>query len=102
MPTAVKYIQWAVDTLPLELLQQKRFARTDINFIREARYGERLRIVAAEEASLSRYGTRRERPYAVSLSGWSDFRCQMLFAYRILPAGKRLFPAGKHGGYGFC
>ena len=47
---SVKYIQWAVDTLPLELLQQKRFARTDINFIREARYGERLRIVAAEEA----------------------------------------------------
>ena len=99
---SVKYIQWAVDTLPLELLQQKRFARTDINFIREARYGSGCASWRRRKPSLSRYGMRRERPYAVSLSGWSDFRCQMLFAYRILPAGKRLFPAGKHGGYGFC
>ena len=50
---SVKYIQWAVDTLPLEAVERGRFARTDINFIREARYGERLRIVvSAEDESL--------------------------------------------------
>lgn len=43
---SVKYIQWAVDTLPLEVLREKRFARTDINFLREVHYGERLRILA--------------------------------------------------------
>ena len=43
---SVKYLQWVVDTLPLEVLREKRFARTDINFLREVHYGERLRIFA--------------------------------------------------------
>ena len=75
--------------------------RTSISFGRRVT-GSGCASWRRRKPSLSRYGMRRERPYAVSLSGWSDFRCPMLFAYRILPAGKRLFPAGKHGGYGFC
>lgn len=43
---SVKYIQWVIDTLPLELLETKRFARTDINFLQETRYGEFLKIVS--------------------------------------------------------
>lgn len=46
---SVKYIQWAVDTMPLDDVAGKRFARTDINFLHETRHGERLSIVAAPD-----------------------------------------------------
>ena len=44
---SVKYIQWALDTLPIGLFGEKRFARTDINFMQETRHGDQLTIASA-------------------------------------------------------
>lgn len=45
---SVKYIQWAVDTFPIDKLKNCRVARADINFLHETRYGDELTIVASE------------------------------------------------------
>lgn len=59
---SVKYLQWVVDTLPLELLEMKRIARADINFLHEARYGDMLHITAsgAEEPAFEIRNDREE------------------------------------------
>lgn len=44
---SVRYIQWALDALPIEFLERRRFARTDINFLQETRHGELLHIAWA-------------------------------------------------------
>lgn len=46
---SMKYLQWAVDTIPLCEIEARRFARADINFLRESVYGELLTIATAEE-----------------------------------------------------
>lgn len=45
---SVKYVEWAVDTLPLEILATRRPERLDINFMHETRYGDELSITSAE------------------------------------------------------
>lgn len=59
---SVKYIQWAVDALPLEIVENRRFARTDINFLQESRYGDILKIVSdtAEDRSFEIRNQRSE------------------------------------------
>lgn len=42
---SMKYLQWVVDTLPMEMLRKKIFRRVDINFIRESLHGQRLSII---------------------------------------------------------
>jgi acyl-ACP thioesterase len=46
---SMKYLQWVVDTLPLEVLENRRFARVDMNFIHESRHGELLTIAAEDD-----------------------------------------------------
>ncbi len=46
---SMKYLQWVVDTLPLEELSSKRFARIDINFIQESLHGQDLSIISGRE-----------------------------------------------------
>lgn len=45
---SVKYVQWAVDTIPADILGVRRVARMDINFLHETRYGEDLIIIASD------------------------------------------------------
>lgn len=45
---SVKYLQWVIDTLPLEWLLKRRFARTEINFLQETRHGDRLTLRSAQ------------------------------------------------------
>lgn len=47
---SMKYVEWVVDTLPLEVIEQQCFARLDINFLHETYYGDLLKIVASEDA----------------------------------------------------
>lgn len=47
---SMKYLQWVVDTLPIETMEKKRFRRVDINFIHESRHGELLTIAAEGDA----------------------------------------------------
>ena len=42
---SAKYLEWAVDTYPLETVCDKGFRRVDINFLHETRYGEDIEIV---------------------------------------------------------
>ncbi len=42
---SMKYLEWVADMLPVESLMEDRFARIDINYLHEARYGSRLKIV---------------------------------------------------------
>ena len=37
-----------IDTLPLEWLLKRRFARTEINFLQETRHGDRLTLRSAQ------------------------------------------------------
>lgn len=46
---SMKYLEWCVDTLPLELMEKKRFRRIDINFIQESRHGELLTIAVGSD-----------------------------------------------------
>jgi len=46
---SMKYLQWVVDTLQLEQLSSKRFARVDINFIQESLHGQSLSIISGSE-----------------------------------------------------
>lgn len=59
---SVRYIQWVVDTLPIEMLERRRFARTDINFMQETRHGELLTIlsVCSDVCSFEICNSRRE------------------------------------------
>lgn len=43
---SMKYLQWCVDALPLDVIECMRFRRIDINFIQESRHGELLTIAA--------------------------------------------------------
>ena len=45
---SVKYVEWVVDTLPLEVVVKGRMERLDINFMHETRYGDALSIASAE------------------------------------------------------
>jgi acyl-ACP thioesterase len=44
---SMKYLQWVVDTLPMETIESKSIRRVDINFIQESRCGQHLHIIAA-------------------------------------------------------
>ncbi|MBO7234169.1 MAG: acyl-[acyl-carrier-protein] thioesterase [Paludibacteraceae bacterium] len=41
---SMKYVEWMLDTYPLEKLYQHRIRRFDINYLREALYGEEVYI----------------------------------------------------------
>lgn len=41
---SMKYVEWMLDTYPLEKLYQHRIKRFDINYLREALYGEEVHI----------------------------------------------------------
>ncbi len=43
---SMKYLEWVIDTLPVELLEQASIRRVDMNFIHEAFYGSTARIIA--------------------------------------------------------
>ncbi len=43
---SMKYLQWVIDTMPIEKLTDREFDRVEINFIHESRYGEVLTIVS--------------------------------------------------------
>ena len=45
---SMKYIQWMIDTLPLEKLTDRKMKRLDINFIHETRFGEQVTIFGEE------------------------------------------------------
>lgn len=47
----LRYIDLMVDMLPIELFAEQRKIRMDINFLREARYGEVLTILCADRGN---------------------------------------------------
>ena len=55
---SVKYIQWAVDTLPLERLTEGQMKRLDINFIHETRYGQQVQVYYEEGECGDRFEVR--------------------------------------------
>lgn len=59
---SVKYIQWALDALPIDFLERRRFARTDVNFLQETRHGELLHVAGAgmEHCAFEILNSRRE------------------------------------------
>lgn len=62
---STKYLQWVIDTLPLEWLQHRRFLRTDINFLLETRHGEQLTLQAERSDNEALYEIRNSRDEAV-------------------------------------
>ena len=47
---SMKYLQWVLDTYPLERFEAGRIARCDINYSHEVRYGEKISAVKEETA----------------------------------------------------
>ena len=45
---SMKYLQWVLDTYPLERFEAGRIARCDINYSHEVRYGEKISAVKEE------------------------------------------------------
>ncbi|MDD3108172.1 MAG: thioesterase [Alistipes sp.] len=51
----MKYIQWMVDTLPLEYLTERGLRRLDINFLHETRYGQQVVLHRASTDSADHF-----------------------------------------------
>lgn len=45
---SMKYVEWMLDTYPIEKLYQQRIRRFDINYLHEALYGEEVHIFRSE------------------------------------------------------
>lgn len=45
---SMKYVQWMLDTLPLEQFQHRHIAAFDINYAHEARFGQEIKILRNE------------------------------------------------------
>ena len=54
----MKYIQWMIDTLPLERLTEGQMKRLDINFIHETRYGQQVQVYYEEGECGDRFEVR--------------------------------------------
>ena len=70
----MKYIQWMVDTLPLERLTEGKMRRLDINFLHETRFGDSVRILHAADAQSDRFELLRfddATPVCRALFEWS-------------------------------
>lgn len=61
---SVKYLQWVIDTLPLEWLRSRRFARVEINYLQETRHGDVLALLAERSADDCLYEIRNARDEA--------------------------------------
>lgn len=44
---SMRYVQWMVDTQPLEMLTNRRLQRLDINFMHETRYADQIALFAS-------------------------------------------------------
>ncbi len=49
---SMKYVEWMIDTLPVETLSSAENFRLDINYLHEAKLGEKLVICQGEEMAL--------------------------------------------------
>lgn len=71
---SMKYIQWMIDTLPLEKITGRPMRRLDINFLHETRYGQSLSIRREEEGATERFEIRTEdgTPACRAAFTWSE------------------------------
>ena len=51
----MRYIDIIFDTMPIEMLERLEKLRMDINFMREARYGDELSLFSEERDNLRLY-----------------------------------------------
>ncbi len=61
---SMKYLQWALDTMSLEDIMTKKIKRLDINFLREALYGQKIEVYAQETENMRQYELRNEEGLA--------------------------------------
>ena len=57
---SMKYLQWALDTMSLDDIMTKKVKRLDINFLREALYGQKIEIYTQETDNTRQYELRNE------------------------------------------
>ena len=57
---SMKYLQWAIDTMSLEEIMTKTVRRLDINFLREALYGQKIAVYSQEIDNIRLYELRNE------------------------------------------
>ncbi len=71
---SMKYTEWMVDVLPLEQLKQNRVKRFDINYTREARYGQIVDVCLAQEGNISHFELKDEegKLFCRSQILWAD------------------------------
>lgn len=73
---ALKYLEWMIDVLPLESVQDGGLRRLDINFLHEALYGQELtlKFEDGEEQSLFEITNREELPLCRASITWAGSR----------------------------
>lgn len=71
---ATKYLEWAIDHLPVEELVSGKMKRMDINFLKESLLGQRLTLHYTQEGGYHRYEIRE------ASSGEALCRCSFRFS----------------------
>ena len=51
----MRYIDIVIDSMPIDIVESLNAMRMDINFIREARYGDTLQLMAQQQEALRNY-----------------------------------------------
>lgn len=57
---SMKYVEWMIDTLPIEQFGEHSLKRFDVNFLREARYGQAIEILSQTSPERSFFELRDE------------------------------------------
>lgn len=65
---SMKYAEWMVDAVPFEQLESSRIRRFDINYLREARYGQQVDVCLLNSLDLSCFELRDENGKALCRS----------------------------------
>ena len=60
----MKYLQWAIDTLSLNEIMNTTVKRLDINYLREALYGQNIAVYNTTKENLKRFELRNEEGVA--------------------------------------
>jgi acyl-ACP thioesterase len=56
----MKYLQWAIDTLSLDEIMNKKVIRLDINYLKEALYNQNIAIYSNSEEDNKCFELRNE------------------------------------------
>lgn len=66
---SMKYLEWMVDTLPVEVLTQADSLRFDINYIHEARLGEQLTVCRGWDSDTHLFDIRNAEGVSICKAG---------------------------------